>query len=116
MITPLRQRFVPPSGRRASGWLTVGVAAALLGPAPAARADAPGPALRTGASPIAVAVDPVADKIYLANNDSNNVTVIDGAGNTTTPVAVGSNPNAVAVDPVAHKIYVANSGSNNVTV
>ena len=33
-----------------------------------------------------MAVNPVTNKIYVANQDSNNVTVIDGATNSTTTV------------------------------
>ena len=51
----------------------------------------------------------------MANDGSDNVTVIDGATNATTTVAAGS-PRAVAVNPVTNKIYVANQNSNNVTV
>ena len=46
-----------------------------------------------GFSPMAVAVNPVTNKIYVANFDgSNNVTVIDGATNATTTVSVGTEP------------------------
>jgi DNA-binding beta-propeller fold protein YncE len=44
------------------------------------------------------------------------VTVIDGATNNTTTVAVGSYPQAVAVNSVTNQIYVANEDSNSVTV
>ena len=44
-----------------------------------------------GQAPIAVAVNPVTNKIYVANTGSDNVTVIDGATNATTTVAAGSN-------------------------
>jgi YVTN family beta-propeller protein len=44
------------------------------------------------------------------------VTVIDGATNNTTTVAVGTYPYAVAVNPNTNKIYIANQGSANVTV
>ena len=68
--------------------------------------------------PVAVAVNPVANKMYVANLDSRNVTVIDGATNLTTtltdPNALG--PYAVGVNPVTDKIYVANEYSDNVTV
>src|ERR1700746_3870449 len=71
-----------------------------------------------GTTPYAVAVNPVTNRIYVANQGSNNVTVIDGATNTTTTV---TDPNAtaafsVAVNPVTKNIYVANQGSANVTV
>ena len=52
------------------------------------------------------------NKIYVANYGSANVTVIDGATNSTTTVAAGTGPSAVAVNPVTNKIYVANFGSN----
>ncbi|MDD4295380.1 MAG: beta-propeller fold lactonase family protein [Ruminiclostridium sp.] len=56
------------------------------------------------------------NKIYVANYSSNNVTVIDGATNSTTIVAAGAEPRAVAVNPSTNKIYVANNYSDNVTV
>ncbi len=62
-----------------------------------------------GTSPFSVAVNPVTNKIYVANYGSNNVTVIDGATNATTTVAAGTHPYSVAVNPVTNKIYVANS-------
>ena len=66
----------------------------------------------TGSQPFAVAVNPVTNKIYVANRGQNTVTVIDGATNTTRTVIVGIQPVALAVNPVTNKVYVANSGSN----
>ncbi len=66
----------------------------------------------TGSGPIAVAVNPVTNKIYVANADSNDVTVIDGTHNLTKTVAAGSIPEAVAVNPATNKIYVANNEQN----
>jgi YVTN family beta-propeller protein len=45
--------------------------------------------ITAGALPSAVAVNPVTNKTYVANQDSNNVTVIDGATNNTTTVPAG---------------------------
>jgi YVTN family beta-propeller protein len=59
-----------------------------------------------------VAVNPATNKIYVANQYSGNVTVIDGATSTTSTVSVGSNPVSVAVNTVTNKIYVANNGGN----
>ena len=53
-----------------------------------------------GTSPQAVAVNPVTNKIYVANLSSNNVTVIDGSSNTTASVTAGSQPYAVGLNPV----------------
>ena len=108
--------------------------------------------IAVGQVPYAVAVNPVTNKIYVANEaaasddvtviDGTNsatqtvarwshspcrggepdhepdlrcerqrtVTVIDGATNNTTTVAVGIAPIAVAVNPTTDKIYVANEG------
>jgi YVTN family beta-propeller protein len=69
-------------------------------------------------APVAIAVNPTTNKIYIANypgsaGGSGNVTVIDGATNSTftvtDPNAVG--PNAVAVNTVTNKVYVTNNGS-----
>src|SRR5208282_6051665 len=53
-------------------------------------------------------------------SNSNSVTVIDGATNNTTTVAVGNTPWAVAVNPNTNQIYVVNSyllqTGGNVTV
>ena len=73
--------------------------------------------VEAGCDPRAVAVNPVTNKIYVANFCDNNVRVIDGATNATNsvmPQAAG--PVAVAVNPVTNKIYVANSRTANVTV
>src|SRR5690242_14802289 len=82
-----------------------------------ARADSVS-ATVAGASPQAVAANPVTNRIYVANLFSSAVTVIDGANNTTATVTLtaGSSPQAVAVNPVTNKIYVANASSNNVVV
>jgi DNA-binding beta-propeller fold protein YncE len=85
-------------------------------------------------SPSSVAVNPVTDKIYVANqgtlpcatgNNLGNITVIDGATDSTTtvtdpnacaPAGADSRGFAVAVNSATDKIYVANARSGNVTV
>ena len=80
------------------------------------RAQTPTTTIAAGDTPFAVAVNPVTNKIYVPNQGSNDVTVIDGATNTPTTVAAETLPAAVAVNPVTNKIYVANQTSNDVTV
>lgn len=70
----------------------------------------------TGTFPDGVALNTVTNRIYVANQGSANVTVIDGAANTSTTVATGTNPHSVTVNSVTNKIYVANEGSGTVTV
>jgi YVTN family beta-propeller protein len=71
-----------------------------------------------GAVPRTAAVNPVTNKIYVANGNSNSVAVIDGATNKTTTVTdpTALSPFAAAVNSVTNKIYVPNFGSNTVTV
>ena len=71
-----------------------------------------------GTDPRSIAVNPVTNKIYVANVGSDNVTVIDGTNNTPTNITVGGAPRAIAVNPATNRIYVANnaSGDNTVTV
>ena len=69
-----------------------------------------------GKDPREAVVNPVTNKIYVTSCTGNNLTVIDGATNITTPVVTGNCPIAEALNPVTNKIYVANAGSNDVTV
>ena len=77
------------------------------------------PMYPAGTSPWAVAVDPVSNTIFVANNSNGTVSVIDGGTNTpdpASPITVGTNPNALVVDPINDLIYVSNSGSSSVSV
>ncbi len=67
----------------------------------------------TGSTPQAVAVNPVSNRIYVVNQNSNSVTVIDGASNSIIAnVGVGASPYAVAINAVTNKIYIANHSAN----
>jgi YVTN family beta-propeller protein len=63
-----------------------------------------------------VTVNPATNKIYVPNQTSNNMTVIDGTNNSTTTVSTGLLPQAAAVNLITNKIYVTNQRSNDVTV
>ena len=67
--------------------------------------------LQAGKNPFALALNPVTNHIYLANdgNGSNaTVSVIDGSNDSPvgSPIQVGNSPNALAVNPVTNKVYV----------
>src|SRR5215831_14061863 len=97
--------------------MLVGCALAALALFPlAGRAQKVTTTVPVGTNPFEIAINPITNKIYVANLSSANVTVIDGATNATTTVSAGSSPRAVAVNPVTNRIYVANESSNNVTV
>ena len=70
--------------------------------------------IETGASPHAVAINPVTSRGYVANRGSNNVAVIDAAGNIR--LSPGKQPSAVAVNPITNQTYVANTDSNDVAI
>ena len=70
-----------------------------------------------GSNPVAIAVNPVTNMAYVANEGSNSVSVIDGATNAVvaTPT-VGTNPDAIVSNPVTNMVYVANYTGNSVSV
>ncbi len=54
-----------------------------------------------------------ADMAYIANWNSNNVSVIDTSNNSVVAtLAVGRSPQGIAVNPSGTRVYVTNSGSN----
>ena len=73
-----------------------------------------------GTNPGGVGVNPVTNKIYVANGLCNEngscgqgtMTVIDGASNNTTTVNIGVAPGVPVVNSVTNKIYVANGCGN----
>ena len=72
--------------------------------------------ITVGTAPKGLAINEETDTIVVANQGSNNVTVISGTTNATTTVPAGSSPVAVGVNPAENNFYVVNQGSNNVTV
>src|SRR3990167_862997 len=67
------------------------------------------PAAGNGRYPKAIGVNPGTNLIYVANEGSNNVSVIDGAANKVIEtIQVGMYPKAAGVNPETNLIYVAN--------
>ena len=74
-------------------------------------------AIPVGSNPVSVAYDSAKNRIYVANQGSNDVSVIDGKNDTVVKkILVGENPSGIAYDSANKKIYVANEGSNTVSV
>src|SRR6267143_1580906 len=66
--------------------------------------------------PFGIAFDLANKNVYVANYESNTVSVIDGRSNRIThTIPVGVNPNQVAHDPANQEIYVSDSGSTTVS-
>lgn len=81
--------------------------------------------IAVGTHPSALAVSPTRDELYVANTDSDSVSVIDTRANRVTQTIalqpyegapVGTSPNALAVAPDGRTLYVANAGDNDVAV
>lgn len=77
--------------------------------------------LRVGQDPVAVAVSPTRNEVYVVNSGSatapGSVSVIDAERNTVAAtIPVGRQPVSISVDPAGELAYVANSGSNFVSV
>ena len=61
--------------------------------------------------PEGVAVDPISNRVYVANLDpEGSVWAIDGSTNTViATIPVGNSPYGIAVNPLTRRVYVANS-------
>lgn len=65
------------------------------------------------------AVNPLTNKIYVANQTGKSVSVIDGSNDTVTatvPLGAGASPFAVVVNTATNVVYAVNNGANTVTV
>jgi YVTN family beta-propeller protein len=73
--------------------------------------------ITAGTQPRFAAVNPVSNKIYVANRKTDDVTVIDGATNTViNTIPVGRHPSVITVNELTNKLYVDDQGTNLVTV
>jgi YVTN family beta-propeller protein len=67
--------------------------------------------------PIGVAVNPVSRSVYVTNEFSNTISVIDGTTDSIKgTISTGSFPYGIAVNPFNDRVYAANRGSNTVSV
>ncbi len=71
-----------------------------------------------GSLPSAIAWDGANGTLWVANSESDNLTVLDpSTGQVVVPsLGVGTDPVALAVDPHNGEVFVVNAGSDNVTV
>jgi len=73
--------------------------------------------IAVGAAPFGIAVDQLTDAIYVANEEDNSVSVINGlTDSVTSTIGVGKQPEQVAIDQSNDTIYVVNTGDNSVSV
>lgn len=94
------------------------ISAVNIGVEPTSFPTAPSASIGLGASPSAIAIDPVLGLAVVANTGSNNVSLINVATNTQiggSPISVGPSPTGVAIDDQLphHLAVVVNSGSGS---
>ena len=67
--------------------------------------------------PVGIAANPNTGKIYVANEFSNTVSIIDETTDKIqATIKVGSFPYGIDVNPLNNRVYVANRGSNTISV
>jgi len=73
--------------------------------------------IKVDSYPVGIAVNPNTNKIYVANEFSNTVSIIDeSTDKIQATIKVGSFPYGIDVNPLNNRVYVANRGSNTVSV
>jgi len=76
-----------------------------------------GLAIPVGVVPVYVAIDETTNTLYVVNQGSNDVTVIDGATNSViTTISVGTSPSGAEFIGSVNRLYVLNQGSSNISV
>ncbi len=77
--------------------------------------------LNVGVAPVALAVNPTRDEVYVVNSQptqgAGSISVIDTTKNAVVAtIPVQRNPNYISVDATGQRAFVANTGSNTVSV
>jgi YVTN family beta-propeller protein len=85
-----------------------------------AKADSVIATVPVGSHPVTSAFNPNNGNMYVTNQGSNSISVIDGRTNTVigSPIPVGTSPSGIAFNPNNGNIYVTNTniGSNTVSI
>jgi YVTN family beta-propeller protein len=73
--------------------------------------------VKVGDGPLAITVNPVTDRVYVANTNSGTVSVLDGKSDAiVATVNVGKRPYVLAANPAENKVYVSNTFSDLLTI
>ncbi|MDR4512175.1 MAG: YncE family protein [Nitrososphaeraceae archaeon] len=75
------------------------------------------PIIHAGSFPIGIAINPVAGKIYVANEYSNTISVIDiDSSAVQSNIEVDNSPYDLEINPFTNRVYSTNRGSDTVSV
>jgi YVTN family beta-propeller protein len=73
------------------------------------------PQIKIGYWPQSLVIDSDKNRIYVANHDSDTVSVIDSNSGDVSGIPVGLHPLGIGIDPNIHRVYVANHDSGTVS-
>ncbi|CAN5461589.1 hypothetical protein BH18THE1_BH18THE1_06260 [soil metagenome] len=75
------------------------------------------PIINSGSFPVGIDINPITNKLYVANQFSNTISVIDTEkSEVEANIDVGNSPYDVDVNPFSNRIYASNRESNTVSV
>lgn len=75
------------------------------------------PIINSGSFPVGIDINPITNKLYVANQFSNTISVIDTEKSEVEEnIDVGNSPYDVDVNPFSNRIYASNRESNTVSV
>lgn len=78
--------------------------------------SAPPSGFAAGTVPVAITGTSDGSKVYIANQGSGNVTVLNSDGTYKATIGVGTTPSWITINHDNSRVYVVNSGSGNVSV
>ncbi len=75
-----------------------------------------GTAIPVGLAPVGIAYNPTNKNMYVANSDSNTVSIIGSTNSVIATIPTDLTPFGIAYNPNNQHIYLTNAGSNTVSV
>ena len=75
------------------------------------------PIIPSGSFPVGIDINPITNKLYVANQFSNTISVIDtDKSKVEANIDVGNSPYDVEINPFSNRIYASNRESNTISV
>jgi len=75
------------------------------------------PIIQVGSFPVGIDINSISDKIYVANQFSNIISIIDPEkAKVITDIEVENSPYGIDINPFTNRVYVTNRGSDTVSI